>query len=164
MDEPPVFRLENVWASGEPAHHAAAMEFWRRHELLPAGVDPRERARQMAVLAWAGEEIAGVASAVIHRMPQVRVRLAMFRCSVAPAYRREGLAAGISIATRDALEAWSRDNPSEAVMGMGCIVQGRDLLLKRTQPYWPLTGLALAGYNARGEQFRIVWFNHARVE
>jgi hypothetical protein len=163
VDDGDGFQLEPVWLTDSFAHHSAAMAFWDRYRMLPRDVDPQSRARQIAVFGRKGDELAGIGSVVIRQMPQVLVKLAMFRCSVAPEHRRSGLAGELGAATRDVLEAWSLANPAQEVMGMGCVVQGPELMAKRMQPYWPITRMALAGYNDRGEQVRIVWFGHARV-
>lgn len=157
------FRLAPAWQREDFALQRAAIDYWLESGLLPAGVDARARARQLTVVAFAGEIVAGVATAIVRPMPQVKAKLAMFRCSVAPEHRRSGVAAEMAAASRDLIEAWAKGNPQFEVQGMGCVVQGAELQLKKEQAVWPISGLNLVGYNARGEQVRVVWFKGARV-
>jgi hypothetical protein len=156
-------RLAEAWQKQDFALETAAIGFWRRNDLLPPRVDERARARQLSVVAYVGDEVAGVSTLVLRVIPQVKSKLAMFRCSVSPAYRRFGVAAALAVASRDASEAWARRYPEHELKGMGCVVQGAELSEKKEQAVWPLSGLSLVGYNNRGEQIRVVWFKGATV-
>jgi len=162
--DPRPWRLEPAWQLGDFRLQSAAVDFWMRNLALPDGVDARERARQLTTVAFAGDEAVGASTAVIRPMPQVRQRLGMFRCSVAPEFRRTRMATEMAVMTRDPLEVWAKANPQQRVKGMGCVIQGVELEAKKAQAHWPLSGLALAGYNERDEQVRVVWFKDATID
>ena len=92
-----------------------------------------------------------------------RCRLAIYRCLVAPEYRRTGIARDLTIFSRELLEAWSRENPAEKLLGMAAIVENPHLELSHI-PVWPKSRLALAAYTRDGQQIRIAWFAHARLD
>lgn len=154
---------KTVWQDVDMTTRDDAIGFWRRLSILPRKVDERARANQLCVMAYEDGVVMGVSTILIRQMPMVRQRFAMFRCAVDPTLRRAGLAGQLAARCRDVLEAWSAANPQQRVMGMGCVVQGAELEAKKTQPYWPLSRMALAGYNDRGEQIRLVWFSHVSV-
>jgi hypothetical protein len=163
MAEGASLRLADAWDRGDFALETAALAFWRGTDLLPATVDQQARARQLSAVAFLGDDVIGVSTLVIRMIPQVRAKLAMFRCAVAPQHRRLGVAAMLAVRSRDLVEVWARGRPEHELKGMGCVVQGAELAEKKTQAVWPLSGLALVGYNNRGEQIRVVWFKNAQV-
>jgi hypothetical protein len=61
------------------------------------------------------------------------------------------------------LEVWSREHPTEEVLGLGAIVRSRLLVQNLDVPVYPRTKLALIGYTQRGFQIRVSWFGHARI-
>ena len=163
MSDTGPLRLVEAWQKQDFALETAAIGFWRSIGVLPSRVDERERARQLCVIAYAEGEVAGLATLVLRVIPQVKSKLAMFRCSVSPVHRRLGVAAALAVASRDISQAWAREHPEQELKGMGCVVQGAELSEKKEQAIWPLSGLNLVGYNTRGEQIRVVWFKGATV-
>jgi hypothetical protein len=63
----------------------------------------------------------------------------------------------------EVLKAWSLDHPDEMLKGMAAVIQSPELSEKCRDPVWPRTGLTVIGYTPRGEQIRLVWFDHARL-
>jgi len=157
-------RYKSVWQDVDMATRDEVIAFWRTYSLLPRRVDELARAAALCVVAYRGEDLVGVSTILIRQLPMLRARFAMFRCAVAPDVRQEGVAGQLAVRCRDVLEAWSAANPQQQVLGMACVVQGAELSEKKAQPFWPLSRMALAGYNDRGEQIRVVWFAHAKVD
>jgi len=126
-------------------------------------VDPEARADELAVAAYAGDELAGVCTVVIRTLAALRARFAMMRTLVAPAYRDRRISRDLCIQAFEALEKWSLDNPDEKLMGTGVVVQNAELNGHATFGISPTTGLTLVGYTPQGERIRVAWFPHAKV-
>ena len=152
-----------VWLAADTADQVAAMKFWRDHDLVAGARDLSARAAQLCVLAMAGGEVIGVSTARIRPIEIMKRRFAIFRCAVAPDWRRQGVAAELAVRSRQVLEPWALANPDQDVQGMACLVIGEELKAKQTQPIWPRSGLALVGYDTSGNQLRVAWFATAMV-
>lgn len=152
-----------AWRKDDPALEADAIALWRRLDVLPPDVDPTDRAKELCVLAYVGGAVAAVSTAVIRELPFLRNRFAMFRCAVAPEFRRHSLGRIISREAREAVEAWSLENPEEAVMGLATVVQSTDIQAQSRAAVWRSSGLTLVGYSENNEQIRVAWFGHARI-
>ena len=155
----------NAWLKDDWKVEADAKAFWEKLGLISA--EERERrVKELCAAAYLGDTMVAVSTVTVSQVPQVRARLGMYRCAVDPEYRRQDLAERISGYTRQVLEAWSVENPREKVLGYGAIIQAPELMRKGLEPIWHDWGtdLVLAGYTQRGEQIRVGWFRHARLE
>jgi hypothetical protein len=153
-----------AWGRDDWKYAADAKAFWEKLGLISA--EERERrVSELCIMAYAEGQVIGLSTVTFAMVPQVRQRFAMYRCAVAPEYRKHDMATFLSTNTRTVMEAWSLDNPSEKVMGLGAIIQAAELRSKGLQPNWPDENLHLnlIGYTQRGEQVRIAWFRHARL-
>lgn len=160
----PGFALRPAWRLNDARIEADAIAFWTRLNILPRGVRPEERARELIAVAYKDDAIVGVHSATIGYLEQVRSRLAMLRSAVDPAYRRSRVSMALSLYSRALLERWARDNPAERLGGLGAIVESQQLAERGKEPYWPQTRFILAGYTGDGRQIRVSWFEDFRVE
>jgi len=150
-----------VWRLNDEKSEREAIEFWDRMKILPPGIDPASRAKELLLVARRGGELVGVATASIDDLPMVKSRFAMFRCSVAPEHRRSGIGQEMLVRAKPLLEQWSLEHPEKQVKGMGAVLEAQ--VTRANEPVWPLTGLTLVGYAPHGQQIRIAWFAHARV-
>lgn len=156
----------NAWLKEDWKLEADAKAFWAKLGL----VSPEERDRrvkELCALGYVDGQVAVISTVTVSPVPQVRARLGMYRCAVDPEFRRQDLAERISGYTRQVLEMWSVENPQEKVLGYGAIIQAPELMMhKGLEPIWHDWGtdLVLAGYTQRGEQIRVGWFRHARLE
>jgi hypothetical protein len=153
-------------------------EAWRRNDLKQADqarafweglVPPAERERrvkELCCMAYEGDRLVGLSTAYPAVFPQLKARVATYRCAVAPAYRRHELAKQITSRSIAILERWSADNPGEKVLGLAAVIQAPELRGMTLRPTWPEydLDLNLACYLPTGEQLRVAWFSHARLE
>ena len=159
-----------IWGVPDEATIGDALEFWAESSLLPAGVDAGERARELCIAAYIDARLVAVSTAHLTDFPQLRRRFAFLRCAVHPLARRDDIASTITEVSFQALDAWSKQNPQAAVAGMAVVIESRDLADFAVLPVWTSrigidsAGLNLVGYNRRGEQVRVAWFSHARVD
>jgi hypothetical protein len=61
------------------------------------------------------------------------------------------------------LEPWSAAHPEERVAGIATILVSPNYAEKQKRPVWE-PGLTLIGYTPQGQQIRVAWFDHARVD
>jgi hypothetical protein len=160
----PGFELRPAWRLEDPRIEADAIAFWTRLNILPPGVAPEQRAKDLVAVVYRGDKVVGVHTAVIERVEQVRTRLAMLRSAVDPDVRRAHVSLALTLYSRALLERWSRDHPDEQLGGLGALVGGRQLAERGRQPFWPQTRFILAGFVPDGRQLRISWFEDFRVE
>jgi hypothetical protein len=156
--------IRPAWRLGDGEIELAARAFWRRLNILPAGVRPEDRVKELCSVAFLNGEVAGLSTTVIEPVPFLRSRLAMLRVAVDPAHRRRLIAVELTRHTGDHLEQWSLDHPAEDVKGLAAILQSSAFQAHQKSPVWPRSGLVLVGYTTDGQQFRVRWFNHAVVE
>jgi hypothetical protein len=156
--------IKSAWRLRDEVMERDLRAFWRETGLLPDTADAAQRARDLCVVAYDGECFVGEVEARIRRLQFVRARIAMLKVAVVREHRAGHLASEMVIEAQRLLERWSLEHPEEKVMGIGGVVQTRALGDKLREPIFKPFGLVLVGYTARGEQIRLAWFPHARVE
>lgn len=165
LAETPVdFDLIDCWQRADPGIAADVIAFWDRMGALPATVTPEERARQLTSVAYRDGRVLGVATAYIDDVARLRCRLAFIRNLVDPAERRGLVSSGVTRHSREILERWSLAHPEEKVLGMAAVVQSSQLAGRARYPIWSNSGLNLTGLTEDGQQFRVSWFAHARLD
>jgi len=153
-----------AWKRDDPQFVTDAKAFW--HQMgMPDDV-AEQRAAELCIVAYSGDTLAAVSTAKLAEFPPLRGRFAYLRCAVAPAARRKDVAARIMGHSRTVLEAWAASDPQEKLLGIMTIVQASELREKQREPIWPIYGidLTLVGYTPRGEQVRVGWFRHVRLD
>jgi hypothetical protein len=161
----PELSILPVWQRRCPAAVEDVKVLWNRLGALPQGVSAGERANELCAAAYCDGVLVGVSTVSLGCLPSLpRCRLGFLRVLVAPEHRVEGIALKLCLFSRGVLEEWSKDNPSERLLGMAAIIETPALAEWSKRPLWPQTGLALAAHTAEGRQIRIVWFAHARLE
>jgi hypothetical protein len=156
--------LVPVWKRNDNKIGKDAIEFWRNLGVLPRGVSPEQRVSELCAAAYAGDELIGVSTVSLGQLAPVRCRVGFFRCSVKPAHIHRRIAWRLAKYSRDLLEQWSKSNPDEKVLGMAAILENPNFDLLGTRPIWRRADLTLIGYNQLGQQIRLAWFDHARMQ
>ncbi len=156
--------LRTAWRANEKELERDAKTFWQSQgQLLPAGVDPDERARELCAVAYRDGQAVGVSTATLEFVPQFRSRMAVYRCAVAKdLVTLPPLSWGITDYSRKVLEQWSLENPNEKVMGLMAIVQARAFIERYPQIVAPLN-MTFTGFTAAGFPIRVAWFKHATI-
>ncbi|HEX8364480.1 MAG TPA: hypothetical protein VF603_04260 [Allosphingosinicella sp.] len=160
----PDFDLRPAWRLGDAEIARDAIAFWERTRILPAGILPEERARELAAAAYRGDRLVGVTTAALGRIEALRGRFAMLRGAVDPEHRRSRLGFDLLLFSRELIERWSQEHPEERVLGLGAVIESPDLAERARQPFWPQTRMGLVGYTPEGRQIRVAWFAHARLD
>jgi hypothetical protein len=157
-------RLAPAWQQNDAKLTAVAIEFWRHFGALPASVTPEDRVKELCAVAYVGDEVVGVSTIELQHAPRLRCRLGFFRCFVSPQQAHRRIARRLTVCSRELLEQWSKENPQEKILGMATILTNPNFDLLARRPKWGDAKLWLIGYTAKGEQIRLTWFDHARLD
>lgn len=158
------FEVRIAWRRDDPAIAADAIDFWTRNDLLPEGVDPAARAKELIAAAYKDGKLAAVATATLDEIDFLRARFAIIRGATDPEFRRSHAQLSLSVPSREALHAWAREHPEEKYAG-GIVFVDRSEWGDFTRiPVWPESELGLVGYDQHGRQIRVRWFEDFRFE
>ena len=156
--------FRTAWNKDDETLRQDAVAFWRGGpQLLPQGVDPIARARELCAVAYRDGSVVGVSTVTIEFVPQFRSRMALYRCSAAPDLLTiPPLSWRITDYSREVLEKWSLENPDEKVMGLMAIIQAQSLIEHYPQIVAP-ANMAFTGFTPAGFPIRVAWFKHATI-
>ncbi len=152
-----------AWQRHEPLIERDAEQFWLANNALPPGTSAETRLSELCAAAYSENQMVAVSTASIRMIGFLRCKLAMFRVLVAPDVRIQEVASKLAVYSRDLLEAWSKENIDQGVMGLGAVIQSRVLVKNIPEAVYPDTKLAFIGYTQEGYQMRVYWFAHATV-
>ena len=160
-----------VWQQGDPHAQSAAIDFWRAHGLLQAGVDPHQRAEQLCMLVHDGATLVAISTLEIGHLKQLRRDFLFIRCSTAPSHRHQHIATTLVEVSGRAAQSWSREHPELEIAGLAAVLESPELAPLAQFPVWPVrqpelthnAGLNLVGYTRKGHQVRVAWFDHITV-
>jgi len=158
------FDVRVAWRRDDPVIAADAIDFWTRNDLLPPGVDPGGRARELIAAAYKDGSLAAVSTATIERIDQLRARFAVIRGATDKAFRRSHAQLALAVPSHEALCSWAVAHPDEKVAGAIAFVDAREWGDFARLPIWPESNLSLAGYDQLGRQVRVRWFDHFRFD
>ena len=152
-----------AWRKADPELERDAIAFWaKREKLLPRGVNPEARAKELCAVAYLDGKTVGVSTATLEPVPQLRCRMAVYRCAVAVGMRHQPLSWTITDYSREVLEQWSLENPNEKVMGLLAILQAREFVERYPMIVGP-ANMAFVGFTQNGYPIRVAWFKHAAI-
>jgi hypothetical protein len=157
-------KMSPAWQRNDANIIKDAINFWLKLRALPAGVTPEQRAQELCAGAYVGDELVGVSTIELRHSPNLRCRLGFFRCLVSPTHGDRRIARRLTVYSRELLERWSEEHPGEKVLGMAAILENPNFDLLAKRPIWRFADLGLIGYTPKGQQIRLTWFNHARLE
>lgn len=161
-------KIVTAWRKNDAAIAAKAVALWKRLGVLPGDISAEERAGQLSAAAFDGDTLVGVGTIALAELPQLRRRFGFFRCLVAPEHRQRHLARRLGIHAIQVLGEWSKSNPQEKVLGLAAIIENPKLEETSKLPVWSApgikNGLVLIGHTRRGDQIRVSWFEHARLD
>ena len=154
-----------AWRRDDLRLAADAKAFWTGLGLLqPQAAE--QRVKELCSMAYSDGQLVGVTTVLLESFPALGSRFAFYRCAVAPEFRRRYLATLLTRHTLTTMEAWSLENPHENIQGVAAVLQARELGSKAVHPQWADYNihLNLAGFDQHGDQIRVAWFRHARLE
>ncbi|MCB1646200.1 MAG: hypothetical protein KDI36_12140 [Pseudomonadales bacterium] len=152
------------YVPGEQRWQDEALAFWARHAALNEA-DARQRAPQLAAIALddAGklQAVATLAPALITELQQY---LLLFRCFVAPAMRRQGIARELLSFSWHETAARIHEPATYRFAGIAASVPAE--LAKQTSPdlVWKHSLFFLARKNGDGSQLRLRYFENVHIQ
>jgi hypothetical protein len=154
------YTYKDVWRKNDTKAKADAIAAWKAESVLPPGVDPETRAKELAVLAYEGDRLVAIATATIRYLENVRQNMAMFRIFIVADKRREGIAVPLTAELFNAMESYSRQNPELRIGGIGAFIVTRGFLDN------PVTNnkLLLIGYSEQNHPIIVKWFDHFDID
>lgn len=153
-----------AWRRDDPRIEADAIAFWNRIGVLPDGVDPAQRAKELISVAYKDGRLIAVATAVIEHIEFLRARMAVVRGATDPEHRRGGAQLALAVPNHEALRDWSLAHPEEKLAGAIAFVAPGEWGEFARLPVWPEMELELVGYTADNQQVRARWFDHYRLD
>jgi hypothetical protein len=161
----PEITFRTAWRRDDAALIRDAKQFWRGLGLAMSEEEAGERARELCAVAYEGNKLVAVSTAMPYIYPRLRSRFAFYRSMVAPEFRRQNLASRLCVYSRDVLANWSFAHPEEKLMGLLIVFESDQFKGHRNAPIALQLGLQLylVGYKI-DDHIRVVWFNHATVE
>jgi hypothetical protein len=158
------FQVRIAWRRDDAATEADAIAFWNRIGVLPKGVDPAERAKELIAAAYKDGRLIAVATAAIEHIEFLGVRMAVLRGATDPAHRRGHAQLALAVPSHDALRDWALAHPEERLAGAIAFVAAAEWGDFTRLPVWPESELEVAGYTADNQQIRVRWFDHYRLD
>lgn len=152
------------WRRGDAAIEADAVEFWSRLGLLPEGVDPAARAKEVIAAAYKDGALIALATARLEHIGFLKARMAVVRGATDPAHRRSHAQLALAVPSHDALRDWAIAHPEEKLAGAIVFVDQSEWGDFVKLPVWPESELELVGYSADNKQVRVRWFEHFRLD
>lgn len=149
-----------AWRKADPALEADARHIWSAPGVLPPGVTAEDRIKDLALVAYEDEKLAGLTTLKIRTYAQLHQKFAFIRGFVLPEFRMKEAGRELMFHTYRMIEAWAYDHQDEKIAGMIAVIQvpGIGLL-----PHGDRTNLVLVGYTNGNQQVRLGWFDHYRV-
>lgn len=149
-----------AWKKSDPKLEADVIALWREMDALPKDESTDKRVKQIAVLAYDGDRLAGISSLQVHAIPQLRQKFAFVRELIHPDYRKNLIARTLVKHTRDMIETYALHHPKEAIAGLAAVFQTPHL---GKRAIGLESGMGLIGYTDKHEQIRAGWFEHFMV-
>jgi GNAT superfamily N-acetyltransferase len=157
------YDIRPAWRRGDPRIEADAIDFWTRNGLLPPGVDPAARAKELVAAAYKDGRLAAVSTATLEHAPHLRARFFVMRGATDPEFRRSQAQRALAVSNYDLLSRWALDHPQEDVAGQLAFADMAEWGDYARVPIWRESRLQLAGYTDDGRQVRLRWFDHYRI-
>ncbi|MDO8287839.1 MAG: hypothetical protein Q7T44_01335 [Parvibaculum sp.] len=149
-----------AWKKNDPKLEADVIALWRGMNVLPKGESTDKRVKQIAILAYDDDRLAGISSLEVQAIPQLRQKFAFVRELIHPDYRKNLIARTLVKHTREMIEAYALAHPEEAIAGLAAVFQTPHL---GKRAIGLESGMGLIGYTDKHEQIRAGWFEHFMV-
>lgn len=149
-----------AWAKNDPALEEEAKTFWATQNALHDGINPDQRAKQLAVMAYGDGKLVGLSTLNVQYFETLRQKFAFVRELIDRDHRLEHISIALTEKTRECIEDYALAHPEEQIMGMAAVFQAPGI---GKRPISRGGSLSLIGYTPNNEQVRAMWFKHARV-
>ena len=158
------YRFDLVWNAVTPEIRRQLIEFWQRNNALPPGEDPEERAGQAVfVVRDQGGRIVSACTATKIYVRRLRNHLWFYRTMTDRDFRLKGLALELFLRAKGFLEELFKEGLEKTCIGIVFHIENREVAERFRQAVGPRTGAVFMGYNSRGQQIRVCYFEGAEI-
>mgnify|MGYP003641982479 FL=1 len=154
------FECVSAWKQNNPKFEQDAIAMWAETGRLLPKHSPEDRAKELAVLAYAEGRLVGITTCVITFYPPLRQKFAFMRLLLRPEVEKSGVVVPLTFAYRETLRQWSLENPAEKVAGYGAVITNRGYGARGVLN----AGLTLVNHTPEGSQVRVFWWDHFRLD
>ncbi len=158
------FILENVWKQMTPEIQEEVIQFWKTNNVPLTRTEAETRSHQIVFIARnIKHAIIGVCSVKRIFIKNMNNYFYYFRTMVDPLCRRMGLAVRFTLETRNYFNQLFIDKKDCSCIGMYIVTESELLNLNIRQAVWPRTGFVFIGFNQKGQQMRVFYFQDADI-
>uniref|UniRef100_A0A7S4APG6 N-acetyltransferase domain-containing protein n=1 Tax=Pseudo-nitzschia australis TaxID=44445 RepID=A0A7S4APG6_9STRA len=159
-EEKPEITYKIAWQKKDEKIQKDACAVWESLQTVKTPEQATKRAQYLCVVAYHGDQLVGMSTAVVGMQKQVYANAIHFRCLVNPDYRKQGIATEMATRALVATEEWSKKNPSKKVLAFVMCIESQTLALKCYEPVWN-NKINFIGYSEQGLPLYLRWFKHA---
>ena len=158
------FILENVWKQITPDIKEEVIQFWEKNSVPLTKQEAETRSQQVVFIAKnIKHHIIGVCSVNRIFIKNMNNYFYYFRTMVDPLFRRMGLAVRFTLETRNFFNSLFIDGKDRSCIGMYIVAESELLNQNIRQAVWPRTGFVFVGFNQKGQQMRVFYFQDAEI-
>jgi len=158
------FIIENVWKRISPVLKKQIIQFWETNSVPLTKNEAETRTQQVVLIAKnLKKDIIAVCSVQRIFIENMNNYFYYFRTMVDPMYRRLGIAVRFTLETRNFFNQLFIDEKDRSCIGMYIVAESELLNLNIRQAVWPRTGFVFVGFNKKGQQMRVYYFQDAEI-
>jgi len=158
------YSLENVWRNISPAQADDVLSFWEKNGLQIDELNLRQRARQAVFIARnLKQNVIGVCTVYKSFNKRLNNYVYNFRTLITPDSRHMGIAIDLLKKTRDFFNHRFKEKTDTDCIGLMFTIENPEIAATFKQAVWPRTGFIFLGYNKKGQQIRIFYFDNANI-
>ena len=150
--------FRDVWRKDDKQAEADVIALWERMGVLPKGVNPNARAKEICVVAYKGSELVAVTTVTIEMLQVVRTKMAFIRALVADSHRTQKILTPLACALHQAMERYALAHPELRIGGTAAVIAPPNTIYKPVGS----AGMNLIGYTNKNEPVLLRWFDSYR--
>lgn len=158
------FTLETVWQTITPDQEHDVLGFWETNGLSAEQLNLKERLPQVVLIARdLTRAVIGVCTAYKSFVKFLNNYVYIYRTMVANESRYLGVGMELLVTSRDFFNQRFKDAVDTECIGIMFTLENQKIASAFKEAVWPRTGFVFVGYNQKGQQTRIFYFDGARI-
>ena len=165
MNLPDDISLHLQWQTENPEIAEKAISLWRELSVLPEGIDPEERAKQLVYCALNRDgKVVAVTTASKEKCPFINLPMLFMRYLVHPDYRMHGIGEKLYVSMCNYLHGLAVDGEYMGCKGLAARVINRSVQNHYTHAVLEKSQTVFIGYTEKGDRIRVRYFDGARID
>jgi hypothetical protein len=158
------YTLENAWQAVTPEQEKDVLEFWERNGLSADHLDLTVRVGQAVFIARGlDRRVIGVSTAVRSFVRRLNSHVYLYRTMTGTDARYLGVGMDLLVSSRNFFNERFRNGTDTGCIGLMFVLENQEIAASYRQAVWPRTGFIFLGYDKRGRQVRIFYFDNACI-